>query len=55
MLSVDFRSVLIILAIGFLRPAFPVEPTIENVIYGMDHGVALLIDVNQPESPSDLP
>ena len=51
MLSVDFRSILIILAIGFLKPAFPVEPTIENVIYGMDHGAALLMDVYQPESP----
>ena len=51
MLSVDFRSVLIILAIGFLKPAFSVEPTIENVIYGMDHGAALLMDVYQPKSP----
>lgn len=51
MVSVDLRSLLIFLICLFLKPAFPVEPTKENVIYGMDHGAALLMDVYQPESP----
>ena len=37
---------------GLLKPAFPVEPTIENIIYGMDRGTALLMDVYQPETPN---
>lgn len=36
--------------IGLLQPAYPVEPALSNVIYGMDHGAALLMDVYQPET-----
>lgn len=31
-----------------------IEPTERNVIYGMDHGAALLMDVYRPENPNGL-
>jgi len=50
MTSVDLKSVLTLLIIGFSNPVFCADPTFENVIYGMDHGSALLMDVYQPET-----
>ena len=52
MFSIDIKAVLVFLISGLLKPAFPVEPTIENIIYGMDRGTALLMDVYQPETPN---
>ena len=50
--SIDIKAVLVFLISGLLKPAFPVEPTIENIIYGMDRGTTLLMDVYQPETPN---
>ncbi|HCR31578.1 MAG TPA: hypothetical protein DIV79_16360 [Opitutae bacterium] len=50
MFSVDFKSALILLIIGLFNPVFSADPTVKNVIYGMDHGSALLMDVYQPET-----
>ena len=50
MLSVDLKPVLILLTIGLSNSVFSADPTVENVIYGMDHRSALLMDVYQPET-----
>ena len=52
MFSIDIKAVLVFLISGLVKPAFPVEPTIENIIYGMDRGTTLLMDVYQPETPN---
>ena len=49
MLSVDLKPILILLTIGISDSVFSTDPTVKNVIYGMDHGSALLMDVYQPE------
>ena len=52
MFSIDIQTVLVFLISGLLKPAFPIEPTIVNIIYGMDRETALLMDVYQPETPN---
>ena len=52
MFSIDIQAVLDFLISGSSKPAFPIEPTIANIIYGMDRGTGLLMDVYQPETPN---